>query len=274
MSGIGPVEPANEPVNSTDEERSCDVVGTDASRPGDRLASRWSGLPAGRRRAVVAAAVIAVAAASTLALPQALAPDPHPPPYDPVPAPTPWPATVTAWHYLGPAGSLNSSGKTGRFRFAVTVEHGPAVTLRVAGTSYPGLTARAVPGPAFTVPAGTPRGITVEITVSDCSALPPEVDHPFLDVTLRNARAIQRHSFIFGRAYARDLSDLFRAACGPRTARSQPWPTGSAGSQNADLGENPPNPPRGAPAETRHPRRHNKKVTSEPAPLTLPLPRA
>ncbi|MFG2808417.1 hypothetical protein [Streptomyces massasporeus] len=270
MSGIGPVEPAN----STGAEHSWDVIGTDAPRPGDRLAGRWSGLPPGRRRAVVAAAVIVVATASVLALPQALAPDRQPPPYDPVPAPTPWPATVTAWHYLGRAEPFNSPGKTGRFRFAVTVERGPAVTLRVTGTSYPGLTARAVPGPAFTVPTGTPRAITVEITVSDCSALPPEVDHPFLDVTLRNTRAIQRHSFIFGRAYARDLSDLFRTACGPRIARSQPWPTGSAGSQNADLGENPPNPPRGAPAETGHPRRHNKKVTSEPAPLTLPLPRA
>ncbi|MBB6416921.1 hypothetical protein [Streptomyces sp. AK010] len=162
--------------------------------------------------------MIAVAAASTLTLPQALAPDRHPPPYDPAAAPTPWPATVTAWHHLGRAGSLNSPGRTGRFRIAVAAEHGPAVTLRVAGTSYPGLTARAVPGPAFTVPAGTPRGITVEITVSDCSALSAEVDHPFLDVTLRNTRAIQRHSFIFGRAYARDLSGLFRAACGPRTA--------------------------------------------------------
>lgn len=270
MSGVGPVEPAN----STDAEHSWDVIGTDASRPGDRLADRWSRLPRGRRRAVVATAVIAAAAAWAVALPQGLAPDPNLPPYEPIPAPTPWPATVTAWHYLGRAETLNSPGKTGRFRFAVTVERGPAVTLRVAGTSYPGLTARAVPGPAFTVTAGTPRGITVEITVSECSALPPEVDHPFLDVTLRNARAIQRHSFIFGRAYARDLSDLFRAACGPGTARSQPCPTGSAGSQNADLGESPPNPPRGAPAETGHPPRHNKKVTSEPAPLTLPLPRA
>ncbi|MFD8223595.1 hypothetical protein ACFV16_05405 [Streptomyces massasporeus] len=270
MSGIGPVEPANSAV----EQNSWDVIGTDAPRLADRLAGRWSGLPRGRRRAVVAVAVISVAAAWAVALPQALAPDPGPPPYEPTPAPTPWPATVTAWHYLGRADPLNSPVKTGRFRFAVTVERGPDVTLRVAGTSYPGLTARAVPAPAVTVPAGTPHGVTVEITVSHCSALPPEVDHPFLDVTLRNVRAIQRHSFIFGRAYARDLSDLFRAACGPTTARSQPWPIGSAGSQNADLGENPPNPPRGSPAPTGHPPRHNKKVTSEPAPLTLPLPRA
>ena len=270
MSGTGPVEPAN----STDDEHSRDVIGTDAPRPADRLTGRWRGLPPGRRRAVVATALIAVGAAWADALPQALAPDRRPPPHEPVPVPTPWPATVTAWHYLGRAASPDSPGKAGRFRFAVTVDRGPAVTLQVAGTSYPGLTARAVPGPTVTVPAGTPHGITVEITVSDCSALPPEVDHPFLDVTLRNERAIQRHSFIFGRGYARDLSDLFRAACGPSTARSQPWPTGSAGSQNADLGENPPNPPRGSPAETRHPPRHNKKVTSEPAPLTLPLPRA
>ncbi|MEU0217551.1 hypothetical protein ABZ281_21605 [Streptomyces sp. NPDC006265] len=141
--------------------------------------------------------MIAVAAAWAVALPQPLAPDPHPPPHEPVPAP--WPATATVWHYLGRTESLNSPEKAGRFRFAVTVDRDPAVTLQVAGPSYPGLTARAVPGPTVTVPAGTPHGITVEITVSDCSALPPEADHPFLGVTLRNARAIQRHSFIFGR---------------------------------------------------------------------------
>lgn len=270
MSGTGPVEPAN----STEGEQSRDVIGSDAPRPSDRLADRWSRLSPGRRRAVVAAVAIALAAASAVALPQALTPDRHPRPHEPTPAPTPWPANVTAWHYLGLAEPLNSPGKTDRFLFAVTVDAGPAVTLRVTGTSYAGLTARAVPGPAFTVPAGIPRGITVEIAVSDCPALPLDVDHPFLDVTLRNARAIQRHSFIFGRAYARHLFDLFRAARGPSTARSQPWPTGSAGSQNADLGDNPPNPSRGSSAETGHPPRHNKKVTSEPAPLTLPLPRA
>ena len=53
MSGTGPVEPAN----STDDEHSWDVIGTDAPRPADRLTGRWRGLPPGRRRAVVATAL-------------------------------------------------------------------------------------------------------------------------------------------------------------------------------------------------------------------------
>lgn len=85
----------------------------------------------------------------------------------------------TAGADLGRAESPNSPEKAGRFRFTVTVRRGPSVILKVAGTSHPGLTAHAVPDPAVTVPArGTPRAITVEITVSDHPALPPEVDHP------------------------------------------------------------------------------------------------
>ncbi|MGW6544662.1 hypothetical protein ACWGBH_17650 [Streptomyces massasporeus] len=100
--------------------------------------------------------------------------------WDVIGADVPGPGDRLVRRRLGRAEPLNSPGKAGRFRFAVTVERGPAVTLRVVGTSYPGLTARAVPGPAVTAPAGTPRGTTAKITVSDCPALPPpEVDQHF-----------------------------------------------------------------------------------------------
>lgn len=108
------------------------------------------------------------------------------------------------------------------------------MTLRVTGTSSPGLHAHATPAPDFTVHVGRPRRITVEITVSDCSDLPLNADLPFLDVTLRNMRAIQRHSFIFGGTFSRDLSELLHTACDPPPARPAPLPSGSAGSQNAD----------------------------------------
>ncbi|MFJ4789158.1 hypothetical protein [Streptomyces sp. NPDC088794] len=240
MSGIGPVEP----VNGPEADESYDVIGTDAPRLTDRfrsrrpasgLAARWGALPPTARRALLAAGVIVVAAAGVVLLPTAGAPD-RAEPTEPIP----YPANVTAWEYLGraaPPATPTPPGPRvtgGLFRFAVSVDHGPPVTVRVDGAAFPGLTAHVTPERSFTVSAGTPRRIAVEISVSDCSGLPRIADLPFLDVTLRNTRAIQHHSFIFDGGYARDLSELLHGACGPATLRPGPRPTGSAGSQNAD----------------------------------------
>ncbi|ANS64546.1 hypothetical protein SLINC_2322 [Streptomyces lincolnensis] len=225
MTGIGPVEP----VNSAETGESYDVIGADAPRLTDRLAQRWHGLPRRARQGVLAATAAAATAIGALVL----APDSNPAPPLP-PRPVPWPANVTTWHYAGLAAPLNSAKTSGRYRFAVTVDSGPPVTLTVTGAAFPGLRARAVPESAFTVRAGTTRRITVEISVSDCSGLPLNADLSLLDVTLRNTRAIQRHSFIFGRAHSRDLSALLNNVCGPPPAAPGPRPTGSAGSQHAD----------------------------------------
>ncbi|MGW3292050.1 hypothetical protein ACWDR3_46280 [Streptomyces sp. NPDC001002] len=240
MSGIGPVEP----VNGPEADESHDVIGSDAPRLTDRftnrrpagsLAGHWGALPPGTRRAVLAAGAIALAAAGVVLLPTAGAPDRAEPP-----EPLPYPANVTVWEYLGRVDTPvapptpDARATSGLFRFAVSVDHGPPVTLRVDGAAFPGLTAHVAPERSFTVHAGAPRRIAVEISVSDCSGLPRNAELPFLDVTLRNTRAIQRHSFIFDGGYARDLSELLHGACGPATLRPGPRPTGSAGSQNAD----------------------------------------
>ena len=243
MSGIGPVEP----VNGPEADESHDVVGTDAPRLTDRftngltdrlthqLTGGWGVLSPRTRRTVLATGVIVVSAAGVLLLPSAGTPDRADPPQ-----PRPYPANVTSWEYLGRAvapgapAPPDSRATSGLFRFAVSVDHGPPVTVRVDGAAFPGLTAHVVPERSFTVDAGTPLRIAVEISVSDCSGLPVNADLPFLDVTLRNTRAIQRHSFIFDGGYARDLSELLHGACGPATLRPGPRPTGSAGSQNAD----------------------------------------
>ncbi|MDH6216296.1 hypothetical protein [Streptomyces pseudovenezuelae] len=239
MSGIGPVEP----VNGPEADESHDVIGTDAPRLGDgftnrlshRLTGRWGALPPRTRRAVRSTGVIVVAVAGVVLLPTAGAPDRADPPQ-----PRPYPANVTSWEYLGRAAapttpaSPDSRVTSGLFYFAVSVDHGPPVTVRVDGAAFPGLTAHATPERSLTVHAGTPLPIAVEISVSDCSGLPVNADLPFLDVTLRNTRAIQRHSFIFDGGYARDLSELLHGACGPATLLPGPRPTGSAGSQNAD----------------------------------------
>ncbi|KOG32064.1 hypothetical protein [Streptomyces resistomycificus] len=206
MTGTGPVEP----VNSSETGESHDVIGVDSPRPTDRLRERWSALPPRTRTAALLALLTAAVATGVL-----LAPHHH---RTERPEPAPWPANVTAWHYLGPVSPPNSPAFAGRFRFAVTVGKGPPVTLEVTGASSPGLRARALPEPDFTVRPGTPRRITVQISVSHCSGLPLNADLPFLDVTLRNTRAIQRHSFIFGGAFSRDLSELLHAACAPTSS--------------------------------------------------------
>ncbi|MFC8359259.1 hypothetical protein ACFUIY_05215 [Streptomyces griseorubiginosus] len=227
MTGIGPVEP----VDSPDAGESQDVIGADGPRPTDRWSAWWGGLPP-RARGALAATAAALLAAGLL-LPRALTAGPPP---EPPATPLPWPANVTAWRYLGPAGLPGPDGvrpTSGHFRFAVDVTAGPPVTLQVTGAAFPGLTAHALPH-AFTVRTGTTRRVTVEVAVSDCSGLPRNADLPFLDVTLRNARAIQHHSFIFGRAYSEDLFAFLRGACAPISPPRAPRPTGSAGSQNAD----------------------------------------
>ena len=228
MTGIGPVEP----VDSSESGGTYDVIGTDGPRPTDRWTAWWRRMPPRSRRATLATTAIALLAAGVL-VPRTLSEDPRP---EPERTPVPWPANVTAWRYLGPAGLPEPPGThptSGRFRFAVDVHSGPPVTLRVTGAAFTGLTAHALPE-AFTVHPGTTRRVTVEISVSDCSGLPQNADLPFLDVTLRNARAIQHHSFIFGRAYSRDLFRLLRGACAATPAPQPGRPTGSAGSQNAD----------------------------------------
>ncbi|MFF4032387.1 hypothetical protein ACFYZ2_22020 [Streptomyces sviceus] len=228
MTGIGPVEP----VDSPERGESHDVIGADGPRLTDRWNAWWRGLPPRVRRAALATTAITLLAAGVL-VPRALSGDQHP---EPDRAPVPWPANVTAWRYLGPAGLPEPPGThrtSGRFRFAVDVHSGTPVTLQVTGAAFTGLTAHALPD-AFTVRPGTTRRVTVEVAVSDCSGLPLNADLPFLDVTLRNTRAIQHHSFIFGRAYSRDLFRLLRDACATTSAPQPGRPSGSAGSQNAD----------------------------------------
>ncbi|WP_329278319.1 hypothetical protein [Streptomyces sp. NBC_01451] len=261
MTGIGPVEP----VNSPDAQETYEVIGADAPRLADRLRA----LPPRLRRALLAAAALAAATAGVITL---LPSTPSAPAT--TLTPMPWPATVTTFRYTGLAATFDSSPASGLFRFAVTVHSGPPVTLRVNGAAFDGLTARISPAETSTVSAGTTRRITVQISVVDCADLPLDADLPFLDVTLRNTRAIQHHSFIFGGAYPDDLFQLIGAACGRLPARPSPRATGSADSQNVDRGQFRPYVSRPHSPKPYQPARHNKKVTSQPTEMPPRVDRA
>ncbi|WP_128377760.1 hypothetical protein [Streptomyces cavernae] len=82
-------------------------------------------------------------------------------------------------------------------------------------TAAPGLRTPHPPRRLVHRPRWNPHRISVRITVATCAGLPLNADLPFLDVTLRNMRAIQRHTFIFSGTFARDLSRLLHTACDP-----------------------------------------------------------
>ncbi|MGW2555815.1 hypothetical protein [Streptomyces sp. NPDC001635] len=209
MSGIGPVEP----VEPAESERGHDVVGSDAPR----LSDRWNRLSSRTRTAALGAAALGVTAA-LLFLPAPPSAAPRKPDLPP------WPANVTSFSYAGVARRATPASPVATFRFDISVRSGPPVTVSAIKAGFTGLHARTAPNSSITVRAGTTGRIALEISVSGCSGLPLNPDLPFLDVTLRNKRAIQDHSFIFDGTYARDLSELLHTACDtprPRARQDQ-----------------------------------------------------
>ncbi len=70
------------------------------------------------------------------------------------------------------------------------------------------------PATPFRAVRDAPLKITITMRVTECGKVPRNVGLPFLDVTLRNARAIEDHSYILGRRYAEHLSTALHVACG------------------------------------------------------------
>lgn len=208
MTGIGPVEP----VESTGPVPGDEIVGDDAPR----LSDRWTRLPFRTRAAALGAAAALGVTGTLLLLP---APPPTAPPE---PALPPWPVNVTDFAYAGVGHRATAASPVGTFRFDISVRNGPPVTVYAIKAGFTGLRTRMSPNSSITVRAGTTRRIALEISVSDCSGLALDPDLPFLDVTLRNMRAIQDHSFIFDGAYARDLSGLLHASCGSGRPGARP----------------------------------------------------
>jgi hypothetical protein len=145
-------------------------------------------------------------------------------PQQPPPPPTPYPAQVVEVEYAGgreaPAGAPPRS-----FSFAVllSVESGPPVTVTGVSQPYAGLSLVTVPRTPFRTKAGSHRKITITMHVTQCGKVPMDAGMPFLDVTLRNTRAMQIHSYILGPRYAQHLSQALKAACG-NSAMSSPKP--------------------------------------------------
>ncbi|MEV1021566.1 hypothetical protein [Streptomyces sp. NPDC050264] len=200
MSGIGPVEPYDpsgdpRPPSGPDTLDTLDAFGSDSPR----LSERWAALPPPWRRAATGIALTVTAVAAFLLL------RPMPTPS----APTFWPSQVTALRYDGPGYG------PGRFRFTVSVTGTSPVTVRQLDTGIHDLTADSAPSLPATVEPGDPWHLTAHLTASNCAALPHDINEPYIELTLHNRRAQQRHMFLFDGAYRRDLSQWIRASCGP-----------------------------------------------------------
>ncbi|MCZ4121214.1 hypothetical protein [Streptomyces sp. H39-S7] len=206
MSGIGPVEGPGGGTPSVNTPL---------------LPARWARLWEVRRAALsvrgrraVKAATAALAAVAVISLGHAMRTP------EPVPDLGPWPAQVTYIAYESGRLQPKPAAASGVFGFVVSVRDGTPVTILRVTPSFEGLGAEIGPSIPLTVKQGTTRHITIKMIVRKCSGLPLDVDLPVLDVTLRNARAIQNQSFIFGGGYPRDLSAFLHRIC-------RPTPTGS-----------------------------------------------
>ncbi|MER7665112.1 MULTISPECIES: Tat pathway signal sequence domain protein [unclassified Streptomyces] len=231
-----------------------------------RSAGSWAAAPPRNRRVVMIAAAMAVALAGAGYL-YATRPLPPPPP------PTPWPAQAVGVAYGGPVGP---HGDPRVFDFSITFEtlSGPPVTVVRIDQNSRALTLVASPSPPFTVRAGSSRIVHVSLRVSDCEKVARNAGLPFLDVTLRNTRAMQQQSFILGDRYAQDLARAIETQCPQDQISGLKPPDGPARSQYVDKTKR-----REFPRSTLHVPLcvkpwHNKSVTALARPLLQPHYRA
>ncbi|MEU9557739.1 Tat pathway signal sequence domain protein [Streptomyces fumanus] len=132
--------------------------------------------------------------------------------------PPPYPSQAVDLVYLDPVATPRTATAGPGFSFAValSVRSGPSVTVTRLGQPYAGLSVTSSPAAPFQTKPHSVRRITVTLRVTECDKAPRNPGVPFLDVTLRNTRAIQVHSFILGPRYAQHLSEALQVACGNR----------------------------------------------------------
>lgn len=200
LSGVGPVEPG---------EGTCawDTVEHPPASGHRQTLERLAAVCARHRRAVLGAAGACVLLSGGGYL---FATRPHSPPPDPAP----YPSQAIDIRYLGREGS-QADPPGGSFTFAVRVTalSGPTITVMGISQPYAGLSLTSVPRPPFRTRTGFGHKIIVTMNVTECASTPRNAGLPFLDVTLRNTRAMEDHSYILGERYAHDFAEALRATC-------------------------------------------------------------
>lgn len=197
MSGIGPVEPDG------------DTRPLDPPPVTPRLRSGPAIRLPGRHRRTTAAAFLTVAVLAAGTLLYLTRPRPAPPPEPRFPSQT------TSFRYLY---MQVRDAKTTLPEFEFTIqaltESGTPVTVLSISQPYAGLSLTSEPATPLRVKGDGSRKIVLTVRVAECGKVPRNAGLPFLDVTLRNTRAKEAHSYILGARYARDLSTALEVACG------------------------------------------------------------
>ncbi|WP_052457143.1 MULTISPECIES: hypothetical protein [unclassified Streptomyces] len=198
MNAIGPVESASDaqlplPVRP----QAGDILDAEPPLP---PATRW------RRVLLVTgcALVVVLAVANTLTRQPRSAV-----------TPAPLPGDATRISYAGPVGAPDPGSHTFSLRVTVTTAAGPPLTVEEMQQPFTALTTTTLPETPFTLTEHHSRRITLRIRVDDCAGTPAGFELPFLDVTLRNKRAIQKQTFVLSRTYAADVSAAIRTICRP-----------------------------------------------------------
>ncbi|GAA0655844.1 hypothetical protein GCM10010193_02840 [Kitasatospora atroaurantiaca] len=129
-------------------------------------------------------------------------------------SPPPYPVQVSGFSYGGQLREAAPGGHEFTLRVLATATGPFPYEIVEAHQSYRGITTTVV-GTALprTVEPGRQVEFDVVYLVTDCAAAPRDAGLPFLDVTLRNTRAIQTVSQILGDGYARDLSRNLHITC-------------------------------------------------------------
>ncbi|MFJ5924254.1 hypothetical protein ACIQF6_16810 [Kitasatospora sp. NPDC092948] len=136
----------------------------------------------------------------------------------------PFPSQSTRFGYGGPLPAGEDS-----FALSLTVHNSGAGQVEVLGVSqgYRGLSVLVGGWLPQAVQPGQTVSLRIGLKVTDCSAAPADAGMPFLDVTLRNTRAMETTSQILGDSYARDLSAALHATCDAPDNRTAATSSGS-----------------------------------------------
>ncbi|MFG2499538.1 Tat pathway signal sequence domain protein [Streptomyces sp. NPDC048441] len=197
MNAIGPIEPGDDTYRAYEDQAAVHPV-----RPRPPLTRH-------RRTALaLAAAAVIGAAGLTLYLTRPRPPAPPPPLY---------PSQTVSVTYEGGMTHPRAGDATFSFDISLVQASGPPVSVRRIGQPSAALSVTVAPHTPFTVKKGTPRTARITMHIRECGKVPRNAGLPFLDVTLRNVRAMQTQSFILGSAYAKDLSEALTGACPPNT---------------------------------------------------------
>ncbi|MFI7317333.1 Tat pathway signal sequence domain protein [Streptomyces venezuelae] len=164
------------------------------------------------RRTTLAAATAAITGTAAIAY-YVTRPEPPPPP------PPPWPSQSVSVTYEGDMSRPRAGDRTFTFAVAFAQESGPPATVRRVTQPSAALSVSTAPLTPFELKSGSPRKLIITMHIRECGEVPRNAGLPFLEVTLRNVRAMEKQSYILGPEYANDLSAALTTAC-PRTPLS------------------------------------------------------